>query len=64
MVNDRVVQPRQIYASTLTRRERRWTRRRVRGRGRGRAALSLVLMSAVALGAALSVLGIVVPGAG
>jgi len=60
MVNDRVVQPRQIYASTLTRRERRWTRRR----GRGRAVLSLVLMSAMALGAALSVLGIVVPGAG
>jgi len=62
MVNDRAVQPRQIYASTLTRRERRWTRRR--GRARGRAATSLVLMSAVTLGAALSVLGIVVPGAG
>ncbi|HUR86554.1 MAG TPA: hypothetical protein VMY78_14525 [Solirubrobacteraceae bacterium] len=25
------MQPRQIYASTLTRRERRWARRRARG---------------------------------
>jgi hypothetical protein len=62
MVNDRIVQPRQIYASTMTRRERRWTSRR--GRSRGRAAFSWALMSAVTIGAALSVLGIVVPGAG
>jgi hypothetical protein len=31
MLDDRCVQPRQIYASTLTRRERRWTSRRTRG---------------------------------
>jgi hypothetical protein len=31
MLDDRWVQPRQIYASTLTRRERRWTSRRTRG---------------------------------
>jgi hypothetical protein len=30
MLDDRFVQPRQIYASTLTRRERRWTGRRPR----------------------------------
>jgi len=62
MVNDRIVQPRQIYASTMTRRERSWTRRR--GRSRGRAAVSFLLISAVTVGAALSVLGIVVPPAG
>jgi hypothetical protein len=56
MVQDRAVQPRQIYASTLTRRERRWARRRTR------AAVSLVLMTAAALAAALSVLAVVVPG--
>jgi hypothetical protein len=28
MQDDRDVQPRQIYASTLARRDRRWTRRR------------------------------------
>jgi hypothetical protein len=31
MVHDRLVQPRQIYASTLTRRDRRWTGRRGHG---------------------------------
>jgi hypothetical protein len=56
MVQDRAVQPRQIYASTLSRRERRWARRRMR------AAVSLVLMTAAALAAALSVLAVVVPG--
>ncbi len=56
MVHDRLVQPRQIYASTLTRRERRWARRRARG-----ALLGLTLLSAVTLLAALSVLAIVVP---
>ncbi|MEA2191695.1 MAG: hypothetical protein QOI73_1816 [Solirubrobacteraceae bacterium] len=56
MVQDRAVQPRQIYASTLTRRERRWARRRTR------AAVNLVLMTAAALAAALSVLAVVVPG--
>ncbi len=56
MVHDRLVQPRQIYASTLTRRERRWARRRARG------AVSFVLVSAATLLAALSVLATVVPG--
>ena len=56
MVHDRLVQPRQIYASTLTRREARWTRRRARG------AFGFVLVSAATLLAALSVLAIVVPG--
>jgi hypothetical protein len=56
MVHDRLVQPRQIYASTLTRRERRWARRRAR------AGLSVVLVSAFSLLAALSVLAIVLPG--
>jgi hypothetical protein len=56
MVHDRLVQPRQIYASTLTRRDRRWARRRARS------VLSLALVSAATLVAALSVLAIVVPG--
>ena len=56
MVHDRLVQPRQIYASTLTRRERRWSRRRTR------AGLGVMLVSAISLLAALSVLAIVVPG--
>jgi hypothetical protein len=56
MVHDRLVQPRQIYASTLTRREARWARRRARG------ALSLVVMTAATLAAAVSVVAIVVPG--
>ena len=56
MVHDRLVQPRQIYASTLTRRELRWARRRARG------ALSLALVSAATVLAALSVLAIVLPG--
>ncbi len=57
MVHDRAVQPRQIYASTLTRRERR-SRRRARSHG----VLSLALVTAATLVAALSVLAIVVPG--
>ena len=56
MVHDRLVQPRQIYASTLTRRERRWARRRAR------ASLSVAFVSLAALLAALSVLAVVVPG--
>jgi hypothetical protein len=56
MVHDRLVQPRQIYASTLTRRERRWARRRAR------AGLSIVLVSAFSLLAAVSVLAVVLPG--
>ncbi len=58
MVHDRLVQPRQIYASTLTRRDRRWARRRVRS------LLGLAVVSAATLLAALSVLAIVVPGVG
>jgi hypothetical protein len=54
MLDDRCVQPRQIYASTLTRRDRRWTSRRVRG-GRVRA---IVMVCAVA---SLSVLALVAP---
>jgi ABC-type Fe3+ transport system permease subunit len=56
MVHDRLVQPRQIYASTLTRRDRRWARRR------GRGPWGLALMTAATLVAALSVLAIAVPG--
>jgi ABC-type Fe3+ transport system permease subunit len=56
MVHDRLVQPRQIYASTLTRRDRRWARRRARS------LLGLAVLSAATLLAALSVLAIVVPG--
>ena len=56
MVHDRLVQPRQIYASTITRRERRWTRRR------GRSPLGLALVSGATLLVALSLLAIVVPG--
>jgi hypothetical protein len=58
MVHDRLVQPRQIYASTLTRRDRRWARRRARS------ALALAVLSAATLLAAFSVLAIVVPGVG
>ncbi|MDX6679186.1 MAG: hypothetical protein QOE31_3238 [Solirubrobacteraceae bacterium] len=56
MVHDRLVQPRQIYASTLSRRDRRWARRRARG------AVSFALVSAATVLAALWVLAIVVPG--
>jgi len=56
MVHDRLVQPRQIYASTLTRRERRWARRRARG------SLSVAIVSVATLVAALSVLAIMLPG--
>ncbi|HEY1539062.1 MAG TPA: hypothetical protein VGF63_06670 [Solirubrobacteraceae bacterium] len=52
------MQPRQIYASTLTRRERR-ARRRARGHT---AAISFVLVTAATLAAALWLLTFVVPG--
>ena len=58
MVDDRIVQPRQIYASTLNRRDRRWARRR----GRGRSVLSIALVTAAALLAGLLVLAVVLPG--
>jgi hypothetical protein len=54
MLDDRAVQPRQIYASTLTRRERRWARRRARGLR----SLALVMVCAVA---AATVLAAVAP---
>lgn len=41
------MQPRQIYASTLDRRDRRWTRRRSRGRS------GVAIVAACALAAAL-----------
>jgi hypothetical protein len=55
MVDDRWVQPRQIYASTLTRRERRSARRRARGLH-----VTALVVMACAL-AALSVLAAVAP---
>jgi hypothetical protein len=54
MLDDRWVQPRQIYASTLTRRERRWARRRTRNVR----ANAIVMTCAVA---ALSVVAVVMP---
>lgn len=54
MIDDRLVQPRQIYASTLTRRDRRWSGRR------GRGLLGVALVTVAAMVAALSVLAIVV----
>jgi hypothetical protein len=56
MYEDRVVQPRQIYASTATRRDRRWNRRRARG------SLGLALLSTATLLAALTVLAALAPG--
>ncbi|HEX8156602.1 MAG TPA: hypothetical protein VF526_04355 [Solirubrobacteraceae bacterium] len=44
------MQPRQIYASTLNRRDRRWTRRR------GPSTVSLVLVTVVTMVVAFSVL--------
>jgi hypothetical protein len=54
MVDDRLVQPRQIYASTLTRRDRRWSGRR----GRGLRGVALAMAATMAV--ALSVLAIIV----
>ncbi len=59
MYEDRCVQhqqPRQIYASTLTRRDRRWTRRR------GRGLPGIALLSVATLLAALTVLAALAPG--
>jgi hypothetical protein len=55
MYEDRCVQPRQIYASTVTRRDRRGSRRR------GRGLLGLALVSALTLAAALTVLAALAP---
>ena len=54
------VVPRHIYASTGTRRDRRWTRRR--GRGRGRGVRGVAIMSAATLVAALTVIAAIAPG--
>jgi hypothetical protein len=55
MYEDRCVQPRQIYASTVTRRDRRWSRRR-------RSVLGIAFASGATLVAALSVLATFAPG--
>jgi hypothetical protein len=56
MYEDRGVVPRQIYASTVTRRDRRWTSRR---RGRGMAGFAVV--SLATLLAALTVIAALAP---
>jgi hypothetical protein len=56
MYEDRGVQPRQIYASTLTRRDRRWTRRR------GRSVFSLAFVSVATVLTVLTVLAALAPG--
>lgn len=56
MYEDRLVQPRQIYASTVTRRDRRWARRR------GRGLIGVALVSSVTLLGALTVIAAFAPG--
>lgn len=56
MAHQRAAQPRQIYASTITRRERRW----MRGRGRGRGGVAVVTLATIV--AALAVIAVVAPG--
>lgn len=56
MHEHRCVVPRQIYASTVTRRDRRWTRRR------RRSPLGLALLSSVTLLAAITVIAALAPG--
>jgi hypothetical protein len=58
MPDDRCVQPRQIYASTLRRRDRRWSRRR------NRAIRGTALVVACAVLAALTVVAAVAPALG
>ena len=60
MRHDPGVVPRQIYASTVTRRDRRWTGRR--GRGRGRGVLGVAIVTAATVAAALTVLATIAPG--
>ena len=52
------MQPRQIYASTMSRRERRWTGRR----GHGNGPLSIALVGAATFAAALIVIVTLAPG--
>jgi hypothetical protein len=56
MAHHRAMQPRQIYASTVTRRERR----RLRSRGRGARGVALVTLATLV--AAIVVLAAVTPG--
>jgi hypothetical protein len=55
MYEDRCVQPRQIYASTVTRRDRRWSRRR-------HSVFGIAFVSGATLAAALTVLATFAPG--
>jgi len=55
MYEDRCVQPRQIYASTVTRRERRWSRRRY-------SVFAVAFISGATLVAALTALATFAPG--
>jgi len=55
MYEDRCVQPRQIYASTLTQRERRWSRRR-------HSVFAITFISGATLVAALTALATFAPG--
>ena len=55
MHEDRCVQPWQIYASTVTRRDRRWSRRR-------HSVLGIAFVSGATLAAALTVLATFAPG--
>jgi hypothetical protein len=57
MYEDRAVQPRQIYASTATRRDRRWTSRR-----RGRGLTGFAFVSVATILAALTVIASFAPG--
>ena len=57
MYEDRCVQPRQIYASTLTRRERRWSRRR-------KNVFGIAFVAGATLAAALTALATFAPGLG
>lgn len=56
MQHHRAVQPRQIYASTVTRRERRWMR------ARGRSSLGMALVTIATLVAAVAVIAALAPG--
>jgi len=55
MYEDRCVQPRQIYASTVTRRDRRWSRGR-------HSVFGIAFVSGATLAAALTVLATFAPG--
>ena len=55
MYEDRCVQPRQIYASTVTRRDRRWSRRR-------RNVFVIAFISGASFAAALTALATFAPG--